>query len=350
VKPRLLVASSVHPPDDPRIREKLIRSLSRDFEIVYATQEPGPNDRSDLEWVPLVGTRNQRRRAVGSLLADDPYDIAVIHDPELLPSAIKQSRRGRTVVYDVHENLPAQIESRTSIPSPMRRPLAALAHRYLLHAERQIPMTLAESGYGSMFASGHPVIPNYPRMEGLPKPGGDPDGPIIYVGDVTEVRGITTLIEAVGLMDHVRKLVVVGRYSTEFGRKISTQADQLGVDLDLTGWLEHGDAMELVVRSSIGVSPLFDTGNYRHSLPTKTLEYLALGVPVVASDLPGTRSVIGGMRGVFLVQPGNAIDLARALDRAVEAEESGRPDSEVIREGFVWHDSEVRDFYRSLLP
>jgi len=349
VKPRLLVASSVHPPDDPRIREKLIRSLSGDFEIVYASQDPGPNDRSDLEWVPLVGTRNQRRRLVGSLLANDPYEIAVIHDPELLPSAIKQSRRGRTVVYDVHENLPAQITSRASIPSPMRRPLATLAHRYLLHAERQIPMTLAESGYGSMFASGHPVIPNYPRMEGLPKAGGDPDGPIIYVGDVTEVRGIKTLIDAVGLMDHVRKLVVVGRCSTEFGRGISTQADQLGVDLDLTGWLEHADAMKLVARSSIGVSPLFDTGNYRHSLPTKTLEYLALGVPVVASDLPGTRSVIGDLRGVSLVQPGSADDLARALDRTIASYESMRPDTSLIRDAFVWPDDEVLEFYRSLL-
>jgi glycosyltransferase involved in cell wall biosynthesis len=350
VKPRLLVASSVHPPDDPRIREKLVRSLSGDFEIVYATQEPGPNDRSDLEWIPLVGTRNQRRRIVGSLLASDPYDIAVIHDPELLPSAIKQSRRGRTVVYDVHENLPAQIASRTSIPSRLRRPLATLARRYLLYAERQIPMTLAESGYRSMFASGHPVIPNYPRMEGLPKPGGDPDGPVIYVGDVTAARGIKTLIDAVGLMDHVRKLVVVGRYSIELGKDISTQADQLGVDLDLTGWLEHADAMKLVVRSSVGVSPLFDTGNYRHSLPTKTLEYLALGVPVVASDLPGTRSVIGGLRGVVLVRPGSSDDLARGLERTVDSYESGRPEPEVVREGFVWPDTEVRDFYQSLLP
>jgi glycosyltransferase involved in cell wall biosynthesis len=350
VKPRLLVASSVHPPDDPRIREKLIRSLSGDFEVAYATQEPGPNDRSDVEWVPLVGTRNQRRRAVGSLLSTDPYDIAVIHDPELLPSAIRQSRRGRTVVYDVHENLPEQITSRASIPSALRRPLAALAHRYLLHAERQIPMTLAESGYGSMFTSEHPVIPNYPRLEGLPKPGGDPDGPIIYVGDVTEVRGIKTLIGAVALMRHMRGLVVVGRCSTEFGSEIATQADQLGVDLDLTGWLEHADAMELVVRSSIGVSPLFDTGNYRHSLPTKTLEYLALGVPVVASDLPGTRSVIGGLSGVVLVRPGSATDLAQGLDRIIDSYGSGRPEPELVRDKFVWPDSELLDFYRSLLP
>lgn len=350
MSPRLLVASSVHPPDDPRIREKLVRSLSAEFEIGYAAQEPGPDDRSGFEWIPLVGTRNERRRTVGSLLADDPYDIAVIHDPELLPSAIKQSKRGRIVVFDLHENLPAQIASRPSIPSPLRRPLSATAGRFLRYAERQVPMTLAEAGYRAMFASDHPVFPNYPRLERMPEPGGDPGGPIVYVGDVTEARGIGTLIEAVGRMGHTRSLTVVGRSSTAFGEEITASADRLGVALELTGWLAHADAMDRVVRSSVGVSPLSDIENYRHSLPTKTLEYLSLGVPVVASDLPGTRGVIGGLRGVTLVWPGSVSDLARALDESIDSYENVRPDTDLIRARFVWPDSEVLDFYRSLLP
>ena len=350
MNPRVLVASSVHPPDDPRIREKLIRSIAGEFDVAYAAKDPGPNDRSDHEWIPLVGSRSQRRRAVGSLLANDPYDIAVIHDPELLPSAIKQSRRGRTIVFDLHENVPAQVANRDSIPSPLRRPLSRLVRRYLLYAEKKMPITLAEDGYRSLFASGHSVFPNYPRVGDLPMPGGDRDGPIIYVGDITEVRGIKTLIEAVGLMSDTRNVVAIGRYSAAFGRDLSHQADQLNVDLELTGWLTHVEAMERVTRASIGVSPLTDTGNYRHSLPTKTLEYMALGVPVVASDLPGTRSVIARLSGVALVRPGDAMALADALDRTLDSYESQRPDTTLVRDGFIWPDSDVLEFYRSLLP
>jgi glycosyltransferase involved in cell wall biosynthesis len=287
---------------------------------------------------------------VGSLLADDPYDIAVVHDPELLPAAIKQSNRGRTVVFDLHENLPAQIASHPSIPSLFRRPLSIMAARYLVRAERRLPMTLAESGYKSLFTADHAVFPNYPRLEGMPEPGGDPDGPIIYVGDITEARGIRTLVDAVGLMKDKRRLLVVGRYAKPFGDELLRRSAHLGVDMHLAGWLEHADAMQLVVESCVGVSPLSNAENYRRSLPTKTLEYLSLGVPVVASDLPGTRDVIGGLPGVTLVPPENAQELAEGLEHAISSHGGIGVDAEFVRTQFTWSDEEVLGFYRALLP
>ena len=59
------------------------------------------------------------------------------------------------------------------------------------------------------------------------------------------------------------------------------------MSLEIVGPLPHFEAMAVVAGASVGFSLLHDLPNYRASMPTKVIEYLAMGVPVVASDLPG---------------------------------------------------------------
>ncbi|MGA8039823.1 MAG: glycosyltransferase family 4 protein, partial [Acidimicrobiia bacterium] len=90
---------------------------------------------------------------------------------------------------------------------------------------------------------------------------------------------------------------------------------------------------------------------YRMSLPTKVLEYLAMGVPVVATDLPGTREVLSGLAAVAFVPPGDVQAMADAVTemmspgvRAAATEQSSE-----MRVRFNWPESEVRAFYSRLL-
>ena len=353
MKPRLLVVTSVHPPDDPRIRERLIRTLLPDFDIAYATQQPGPSDRSGIDWIPLEGERLKRRVEAGRLLLSMEYGVAIIHDPELLPGAIKAAKTGRIVVFDLHEHLPAQISIRSSIPAAFRPVAAMAAGRYLRRAEKLLDVTLAEAGYQDLFAKPYPVFPNFPRYADFPLPRDDLDGPIVYVGDVTEIRGAATLVEAVGLMLFGRPLRMIGRRDSDIRSALAERAKDLGVDLEMPGWLPHPLAMQAVAGASVCVAPLHDVPNYRNSLPSKTLEYLALGVPVVASDLPGTREVIGQLPGVTLVGPGDAARLGAALDGVLgdsSMGEAARAGASSVRKQFVWPEDAVRAYYRSLLP
>ena len=101
----------------------------------------------------------------------------------------------------------------------------------------------------------------------------------------------------------------------------------------------------------IGVSPLLDIPNYRWSLPTKILEYLAVGVPVVASDLPGTREVVEKLTGVVLVPPGDVDAWATALGGSIGDEslgEAARRQAPAIRNQFRFPAEGVRTFYRGL--
>jgi glycosyltransferase involved in cell wall biosynthesis len=351
VSRRLLVVSTVHPADDPRIRAKLIRTLDREWDVVFAGGGRGPMDRTGLTWRELPGGR--LRRWLGAaylLLLRRDYDVASLHDPELLPLGMLATWLRRTVVFDVHENVPGQLRTKVWLPRPLRRPLAGLAG-WLLHvAERRMAITLAESGYAALFRQTHPVFPNY--LTGTPPPprASDRETGVVYLGDVTEPRGMVEAVDAVGRAG-VETLSIMGRCRPELRSRLLEIAAGHGLNLRFHGFVDPDRALEIAAGATLGLSPLLDTPNYRWSLPTKVLEYLAVGVPTLASDLPGTRSIVGGKPGVILLPPGDVTAWAVAIASAAgdsglrTAARNGVP---AILDTYVWPADEVRAYYRSL--
>ena len=64
--------------------------------------------------------------------------------------------------------------------------------------------------------------------------------------------------------------------------------------------------------AGIGVVPLLGDRFTNHVLPTKLLEYVAMGVPVISSDLLSVRDYFSD-RQVKYVKPGDVEDLATAF-------------------------------------
>ena len=75
--------------------------------------------------------------------------------------------------------------------------------------------------------------------------------------------------------------------------------------------------------SEVGVIPFHADEDIAYTYPVKVLEYMALGCVVVASDLPGIRTMIDHDVNGVLVPPGDADALAEALERVL-ADESMR--------------------------
>ena len=345
----LLVVSTVHPSDDPRIRFKFIATLMQDFDIVYATKAPGPSEAESLRWLELRGGRASRWfRSLAMMFTVDAQVVA-IHDPELIPAGLcARLIRRRTVVFDLHEDLPAQIKDKASVPRLLRGPVSWFARGWLKLAERYLQVTLAEPGYQHLFATERPVFQNYPVSSLLPEVRTQPRSGIVYVGDVTRQRGALTLLEAVA-MSGTGAVIYVGRCNENLRDELNERARALGVKLDIRGWQPYPVAMAIAASAVAGVSPLHDTANYRNSLPTKTLEYLAVGTPVVASDLPGTAEILSELPGVVLVTPGDVADLARALSSVDAAlAQSALEGAQTIREQYQWPTEKVRALYDSL--
>ena len=78
---------------------------------------------------------------------------------------------------------------------------------------------------------------------------------------------------------------------------------------------------------------------------------MAFGLPVVATDLPGTREVLSDLGQVWMVPPGDIGALAGALSEAVQPESrrGAAAHAASVRSTRVWPSAEVVAFYRGLL-
>ncbi|MDO9050437.1 MAG: glycosyltransferase [Methylotenera sp.] len=121
---------------------------------------------------------------------------------------------------------------------------------------------------------------------------------VVYLGTLDPIRQIDVLLH---MLVHVRKtvpdilLVLVGDTTDRQHREwLKNEADRLGVS-DLvywTGWLDATVAWQYVRSAEVGLSPiprgyLLDMGS-----PTKAVEYMALGLPVLVNDNPDQFQVV----------------------------------------------------------
>jgi glycosyltransferase involved in cell wall biosynthesis len=91
----------------------------------------------------------------------------------------------------------------------------------------------------------------------------------------------------------------------------------------LTGWLPQRTALGYAVRAEVGLSPIPRGTLFDVSSPTKLVEYLALGIPSVANDIPDQRLVIE-QSGAGLCVPMEAGAFADATLQLLEDKERAR--------------------------
>ena len=122
---------------------------------------------------------------------------------------------------------------------------------------------------------------------------------VVYLGTVEENRRLELALEAFATVLRVRPealLLIIGN-ADEPGdiEKLKTLARELGIAsrVIFTGWLDMATAWQLVRAARVGFSPCPRGVLYDVASPTKAVEYMALGLPVVANDLPDQAFVIG---------------------------------------------------------
>lgn len=132
---------------------------------------------------------------------------------------------------------------------------------------------------------------------------------VVYVGSLIERKNVAALIEALHVLP--RGLVdadIVGD-GPERGR-LEELVSRLAVGEDVTfhGALAPSEAHRIAGRADMLVLPSRSEGR-----PVVVMEAMAAGVPVIASDIPGTRElVVDGESGV-LIDPKVPAQLAAAI-------------------------------------
>ena len=134
-----------------------------------------------------------------------------------------------------------------------------------------------------------------------------------FIGRLSPEKGLNILIEAACLLKKVGwhfKLFIVGTGPEAENVKSLVMACGLGPQVDFEGW--RPDVSEYYRKADVIVVPSF-----RESLGYVALEAMLHGRAVVASRVGGLQEVVSDGETGILVNPGDAEDLARALQQCL---------------------------------
>lgn len=290
-----------------------------------------------------VGRRRLRahlaaRRVLRTRARD--HDVVLLHDPELL-LAVRGLDDLPPVIWDVHEDTAASVSLKPWLPRWARRVAAAVVRRSERWAEDHLHLILAEPSYQARFSRRHLVVPNTVRVPPeVIEPG---TSEAVYIGALTRARGAHELIR-VGQILHERtdgavtlRLIGPADLETEPYLRIAQDAGHLRWE----GFLPSSQALARLPGALAGVSLLHDTANYRISTPTKVMEYMAHGVPVVTTPLPLVRKLLDASGAGVLVPFEDPVAAAEAILELREQPETrrhmGQRGHSVARWQFDWN-------------
>ena len=158
-------------------------------------------------------------------------------------------------------------------------------------------------------------------LEDAPPVGeGPPDAaPILFTGRLLGWKGLSVLFRALTELPGGERLDVTGSGAVETWRR---HAQSLGLGPDrvrLLGVIPRPELLARLRRAAVVVVPSF-----MESCPYSLIEAMALGKPIVASDVPGVRDMVSDGVSALLVPPGDPHALAAALQRILADESLGR--------------------------
>ena len=353
---------------DTRVEKEARTLVAAGYRVtVVADAAPGLPEResrggSDVVRVPRRGPRLpglrfalHEMRLARRLRALRP-DVFHAHDSNaLLPVAIAARSLRVPFVYDAHDlwlGRPRRERSRAYFA--LNQAYYAVLER-LLVPRAAVTITVSppivdhlRARYGLERVA---LVPNYPEapvdgrvVDVRTLPGSDridAGRPVVlYLGGLMAGRGLEQLVDAIAL-EPAAQLVLVG--DGMLAGQLSERARRAGVGdrVHLLPPVAPDDVIAVAASADIGVSPIVPSClNYRYSLPNKLFQYMAAGIPVVASDFPQVRDIVEGARcGVVTdtTRPGEmAWAIRRVLDDPTEARAMGERGRDAVAERYNW--------------
>jgi glycosyltransferase involved in cell wall biosynthesis len=161
------------------------------------------------------------------------------------------------------------------------------------------------------------VDPN--RIRPVPRPAGRPAGgrpfTVGFVGSLKPWHGLDTLVEAMALLaagDRGWRLLVVGDGPEAPALARTVEERGLAGCTELTGAVDPAEVPAHLARMDAAVAPYPALDGFYFS-PLKLYEYLAAGLPVVASAVGQVTQVVDHGRTGVLCPPADPVALASAL-------------------------------------
>lgn len=143
---------------------------------------------------------------------------------------------------------------------------------------------------------------------------------ILYIGNLFAGRGIKNMFDVLSRLNNVVLVVMGKRYDSE----ISYWGHKFGVEgkLKFIGPFHYSEVSKIASGADLGLSLIENTClSYYHSIPTKLFDYMAAGLPIIASNFPAMEDIVLcnpiGPIGIC-VDPENPEEIAEAVRQLID--------------------------------
>jgi len=358
-KIRIIHLTSVHPRYDTRIFFKMCLSLVNvEYDVTLIVADNKGDEIKDKVSIVDVGMNGRSRllrvtktvKLIFEKAKELNGDIYHLHDPELIPIGLKLKKLGKKIIFDMHEDVTKQILSKNYLNSITRTILSKLYEYYERRNLSKFDMVITATPYirNKLLQLNSNIVDvnNYPLAEEFKNSSNfnKKNNEIVYVGGLSEIRGIEELILSLSFMKKV-KLNLVGKFSNnQFENKLKNHNNWAQVNFH--GFLDRHGVKKVLDKSRIGIVTLHPKINYLDSQPVKMFEYMSAGLPIVASNFPFWKDIIEGNNCGICVNPLNPKAISEAVNylfnNPSEAERMGKNGIKIIKKIYNWFNEEKK--------
>lgn len=358
---RVCHISTVHFPNDDRIFYKECISLEvLGYEVFFIVKNPEKEVIRNIRFLPLPDYKNRIFRMIrGSRKAyhvakKTDAEVYHFHDPELIITGLKLKKLNKKVIYDVHENVFEQLESKKWL-GPFVRILQWLYLKFELMAVKKFDnIIVATDTIKENFNERYPdyrhkfkLLRNYSILSLIdsvkPVSLNTEGKKLIYLGGLSKIRGIKEIICALQLMAEPPELILFGKWENEIYR-LECQSLQGWKYVRYMGFKKLEEIYPYLKSSDIGLALLYPEKNYLRSLPVKAFEYMAMSKPMILSDFPYWKEIFGNC--AIFVNPFNPSDIAEKITELLQNQNLGRQlglnGRNAVVENFSWESEAVK--------
>jgi glycosyltransferase involved in cell wall biosynthesis len=330
--------TSVHQRYDGRIFRKECKSLSLAGYDVSLIVADGKKDETvddikiyDIGKVDgrinrfIKTTKNIKKLAL--ILNCEVYHF---HDPELLFVGLALKRSGKKVIFDMHENVPGDIEEKGYIHPLFRKLISYCYQRLEIYAVKKFDAIVStrESINERLnpYNSNIELITNFPIVEKNIVKINDPDTTICFAGAVISNWRHKEVINAIENIDSV-KYLLAGPTNEDYINELRMLKGWTKVDY--IGRVPYDRVKAIYQMGSIGVAIYIycrnmdgKTGNLAN---TKLFEYMNWEIPIICTDFSLWKEIIvDEIQCGICVNPYDINAISKAIEYLIENPEIAR--------------------------
>lgn len=369
-------------PWDVRL-EKLIRALAQKYRIILLTKgkpELSLDESTALCRIFRVGfygfMQKSPFRKIATVLSIpvvfNPFwilralwtarltkpDLIIVRDLPMMWLGIMLSRiHDASLVFDMAENYPAALIAYNKkiykpflfkngvLPRAYER-WAILASDHVFVVAEEQRERLEHLGTTNDKIS---LVLNTPVLENFPPPTHNPNNKtILYTGKIDIHRGIESIIKGMALILErypAAKLILAGDGTEVTRLKSLCNLLKIGDNVIFLGWVSHSRIYEEIQSASLCVIPHLKSEHTDTTIPNKLFDYMALGKPILSTNLNPVVRIIGEYGCGEIYPSGDSLGFSQAVNRLWDNPATqflGTRGREAVYNKYNWYHDESR--------